>query len=116
MTAAEVRSVRSELIEFGSHALSHPSLPKLGPDEKRREISASLDACEAVAGARPTAFAYPYGDADPESERLAEEAGFVCACRADGGFVTRKSSSFSLPRMLVGNWNSAELARRLGRP
>jgi peptidoglycan/xylan/chitin deacetylase (PgdA/CDA1 family) len=112
----EVRAVRSDLVEFGSHALTHPSLPLLGPKQKAREITESIERCAELTGSEPRCFAYPFGDSDPQSEELVEQAGFLCACRADGDFVRRKSSRFALPRMLVGNWDSAGLARRLGRP
>ena len=39
-----------------------------------------------------------------------------CACKADGWFVTRNTNRFELPRIFVGNWESARLARQLGRP
>ncbi|WP_395624163.1 glycosyltransferase [Sphingomonas daechungensis] len=114
MTIDELRAVRSEFVEFGSHALSHPSLPSLPSAEKNREVAESLSACAQLTGSQPRAFAYPYGDLDAESEALVEQAGFLCACRADGGFVRPSSSIFALPRVLVGDWEASTLARRLG--
>lgn len=115
MTAEEVRNA-GETIDFGSHAVSHASLPLLNRKAKHGEINDSIEACAAITGRRPVCFAFPYGNSDRETEDLVEAAGFTCACKANGGFVTKKSSRFALPRMLVGNWNSAKLARRLGRP
>ena len=116
MTPKEVRATASDLISFGSHALTHPSLPRLAPGEQAHEIGDSVDKCAALAGVRPSSFAYPYGDYDPALDRLVEKAGFLCACRADGSFVTRNSNRFALPRIQAANSGTRELAQLLGRP
>jgi peptidoglycan/xylan/chitin deacetylase (PgdA/CDA1 family)/glycosyltransferase involved in cell wall biosynthesis len=116
LTREQIGQIRSDLVQFGSHGLTHPSLPRLGSAEKAREIRDSVDRCAQLTGVQPRSFAYPYGDFDPESEQLAEQAGFSCACKADGWFVTKNSSRFALPRIFVGNWDSSRLARQLGRP
>lgn len=116
MTRAELSRIVSEATEIGSHSLSHASLPHLDPDEKAREIQISRERCAELSGAEPRSFSYPYGDFDSESERLVQEAGYVCAVKADGWFVRRRTSRFALPRIFVGDWDSARLARRLGRP
>jgi glycosyltransferase involved in cell wall biosynthesis/peptidoglycan/xylan/chitin deacetylase (PgdA/CDA1 family) len=116
MTWTELSRILSEALEIGSHSLTHASLPHLDPDEKAREIQGSRERCAELSGAEPRSFAYPYGDFDSESERFAREAGYVCAVKADGWFVHRRTSRFALPRIFVGDWESARLARRLGRP
>lgn len=103
----------SSAIEFGSHALTHPSLPLLDAKEKRREISDSYSRCKALTGKPPAAFAYPYGDFDAESIGLVEQAGFVCACTTMAGFVGRRSHAFALPRLQVGNWDAGRLSDML---
>ena len=113
MNAAEVRSTASASIQFGSHALNHPWLTSLGPSAKAHEIVDSIGRCEAMTGSRPAAFAYPYGNFDEESEQLVEAAGFALACATGGTAVTPRSSLYALPRMQVGNWDSARLARAL---
>lgn len=116
LTRGEVQAMQSDLIEFGSHALTHASLPALPADQKAREIRLSIERCNDLTGTEPRSFAYPYGDFDPESAKLVEEAGFLCACRADGWFVRRRTSPFELPRIFVGNSGADQLARQLGRP
>ena len=114
ITSSEARVRSSDLLEWGSHALTHPSLPSLSSEEKRREIVQSVERCTELFGRVPKTFAYPYGDCDLESERLVGEAGFVCACTTENGTVTRSSSVLRLPRVQVGNWEVADLARVLG--
>ena len=116
MSPVEVQGSKSALIDFGSHALSHASLPSLAADEKAREIVESMEQCTKLVGARPRCFAYPYGNYDADSARLAQQAGYDCAVKAEGRFVGRRSNPFALPRLFVGNWSRIELARQLGRP
>ena len=113
MTAAEARSA-SSILDFGSHALTHSSLPSLSSSAKAREILESRIRVEALAGARPTCFAYPFGDADSECESLVEEAGFDSACVTGERAVTSNSRLYALPRKGVGNFGSEGLARLLG--
>lgn len=111
MTPNEVRSVCSDKIQFGSHSLSHPSLPRLPRAQKRTEIQESLDRCEALTGRRPRAFAYPFGEFDRESETLVEQAGFTCACTAKYKAATPESRRYALPRLMVGNITAGTLKR-----
>jgi peptidoglycan/xylan/chitin deacetylase (PgdA/CDA1 family) len=113
MTKAQVRSIASEEIEFGSHALTHASLPHLSSDERAREILESAGACEALTGTRPTTFAYPYGDFDDQCEALVREAGYECACTIESSAVRTSSRLFALPRIQVGDWSGRELAKVL---
>lgn len=116
MNREEIDRTRSALVGFGSHALTHASLPALALEEKAEEIRLGLRKFEELTGEQATSFAYPYGHSDPESERLVREAGLNCACRADGGVLRRGSGRFALPRFPVLDWTAAELARHLGRP
>lgn len=116
MAPDEIRSLRSSPVTFGSHARSHTSLPSLSLEEQASEIAAGTKQCAELIGARPCAFAYPYGDSGPETEALVEAAGYAFAVRADGRFVSRRSRRFALPRLFVGDWDQTELAWQLGRP
>lgn len=113
MTVQEIRSVGGP-VEFGSHALTHRSLPALDAADRALEISESLDRCEALAGYRPRSFAYPFGDADAECIRLVEEAGFECACITGERNVSPNADVYALPRIGVGNFPVAMLPQLLG--
>lgn len=113
MTQSELRSIRSDWIEFGSHALTHASLPGLTSAEKAREIRDSVGACEELTGTRPRSFAYPFGDLDRECQALVAEAGFACACGVEPRAVAANDDLFALPRIKVGNWGWRELSQRL---
>ena len=109
MTPAQARSIRSQRIEFGSHALTHSSLPHLPAADKAREIRESAGACAAVTGVSPLSFAYPFGDFDAECEALVGDSGFVCACTAECRPVRPADSRFALPRIQMGNWTAHRL-------
>jgi peptidoglycan/xylan/chitin deacetylase (PgdA/CDA1 family) len=113
MTAADARALASDRLQFGSHALSHASLPHLSPRERAREIRESARACEALTGVRPASFAYPYGDYDEECEALVKDAGYQCACTIEESAVRRHSRLFALPRLQIGDWSARELAKVL---
>ena len=115
LTPEQVRSVSSNALAFGSHGLTHPSLPALSDKEKLREITDSRARCAALTGTLPAAFAYPFGEWDATSRRRVEEAGYACACATSDLFVTGRSETFSLPRLNVGNWEPGRLRDMLGR-
>jgi peptidoglycan/xylan/chitin deacetylase (PgdA/CDA1 family) len=114
MTSAEIRSANTTL-QFGSHALTHSSLPALTSSAKAREIQQSRDRVEALTGICPTSFAYPFGDADKECESLVEEAGYTSACVTGERAVATGSRLFALPRKGVGNFGADGLADLLGK-
>lgn len=113
MSVKQARAIASEGLQFGSHAMTHPWLTCLDEAEKEREILDSVAQCREIVGTAPRTFAYPYGNFDAESERLAEAAGFVCACATGNSAVTLRSGLFALPRVQVGNWTGVQLARAL---
>jgi len=113
MAPEDVRGIAGSIIDFGSHSLSHPWLTSLSSAEKATEISESAEACAALTGSRPTTFAYPFGDFDDESRRLAEGSGYACACSTETATVGADSPQFALPRVQVGNWSARRLQRVL---
>jgi peptidoglycan/xylan/chitin deacetylase (PgdA/CDA1 family) len=110
----QIRSLGGSAISFGSHGLTHPSLPKLDATEKLREVRESLHRCEGLTGTAPAAFAYPFGDLDQASIEFVELAGYACGCATGDRFVSDRSDPFALPRLNVGNWDVAILRDMLG--
>jgi peptidoglycan/xylan/chitin deacetylase (PgdA/CDA1 family) len=104
MTSKELKTIASDRFKIGSHAMTHPSLTALPASEGLAEIRLSVAAAEAVTGQRPSAFAYPYGEYDPDLEATVQACGFECACTVDRGPVSPGSRPFALPRLGIGNW------------
>lgn len=115
MTQREVKALSSDLIEIGSHTVTHPALPCLDRERKRWEIMESRRACAEIVGKSPTSFAYPNGQYDADSLQAVRDAGFSIACTVHAAPATPRSAPLELPRIHVRNWNGEEFARRLSR-
>jgi peptidoglycan/xylan/chitin deacetylase (PgdA/CDA1 family)/glycosyltransferase involved in cell wall biosynthesis len=71
--------------EIGAHTLTHPHLASLPAAAAAHEMAASKAELERRLGAEVISFAYPYGDLNAETKRLAAEAGFTYAVATDSG-------------------------------
>jgi peptidoglycan/xylan/chitin deacetylase (PgdA/CDA1 family)/glycosyltransferase involved in cell wall biosynthesis len=71
--------------EIGAHTLTHPRLASLPAAEAAHELTQSKAELERRLGITVLSFAYPYGDLNAETKRLAAEAGFTYAVATDSG-------------------------------
>ena len=86
--------------EVGSHTLSHPHLPRLGPEQLRQELSDSrrriierLGSCETLA--------YPFGSWNAEVEAAAADCGYRFAFTLPTRSGQRDASPLSIPRINI---------------
>jgi peptidoglycan/xylan/chitin deacetylase (PgdA/CDA1 family) len=114
LSADDICRLAESGIEIGSHTVTHPILGTLQPEDARREIVGSKSALELVLGRPVQAFAYPFGspglDFKPRDEALVRESGYSLAFAVEGGFVTRASARFALPRVGIGRMTRAQFA------
>ena len=75
MTCDELRSLPG-LIEFGSHALSHPHLTKIDAARLREEVTTSRQKLAALIGSQVSLLAFPYGDYDDRVVGTCRQAGY----------------------------------------
>ncbi len=107
MTPAELNLLEaSPLASLGAHTISHRAISRLPDQEVRDEMEASRDYVAMITGARPGAFAYPYGTREAVTQRqaaIAREVGFDIAVTTQPGVVTSHSidSITYLPRLSV---------------
>jgi peptidoglycan/xylan/chitin deacetylase (PgdA/CDA1 family) len=113
MSEDELAALAAGPVEIGAHTLTHPSLPGLSAEDRRREIAGGRKRLEELAGRRVDAFAYPYGDYDAATVRLVKRSGFRTACTIHENRLSRLSSAFLLPRFPVRDWSADELEQRL---
>lgn len=115
MSSAQIAELLANgSVELGGHTISHPVLPSLSVDEQRREVAEGKAACDALSGRRVAGFAYPYGEFDEQSARLARDCGFEWACSTEAKGLGRPLTDlFLLPRIQVMDWNGESFARAL---
>jgi peptidoglycan/xylan/chitin deacetylase (PgdA/CDA1 family) len=117
MTESEVRDLAADdLFEIGGHTATHPLLPSLTPDERRRDILNGKTACERVTGKVAVGFAYPHGASDADTKAAVAECGFQWACTTQARPVAASERDwYALPRIAVGNWDRAAFEQALWR-
>ena len=101
------------LVEIGSHAVTHTPLPTLAWHMQREEIQHSKASLERLLGHPVTSFCYPYGAYAAETIGLVRDTGFVCACTTHPGTIGRHVDPLQLPRVHVEDWDGEEFAKRL---
>jgi peptidoglycan/xylan/chitin deacetylase (PgdA/CDA1 family) len=104
---------QGNLVDVGSHTVTHPLFPALSLRMQRGEIQRGKAYLESVLGRPVTSFCYPYGAYTAETVNLVREAGFVCACSTSPGTVGRCTDRLQLPRVCIEDWDGDELAKRL---
>jgi peptidoglycan/xylan/chitin deacetylase (PgdA/CDA1 family) len=75
MTCDELRSL-PELIELGSHSLSHPHLTRIDAARLREEVDTSRHKLAELLGSDVSLLAFPYGEYDDRVVDTCSEAGY----------------------------------------
>jgi len=81
----EIRHLRREGVEFGSHSATHPALNTLSPEEIVREGARSKAILDRNFSDPVRAFAYPYGAEDRVVQHLIGACGYIygLSCRPE---------------------------------
>jgi peptidoglycan/xylan/chitin deacetylase (PgdA/CDA1 family) len=110
-----VALAEGDLIEIGSHTVTHPHFPTLPVSLQRDEIMQSKASLEELLGSPVKGFAYPYCLYTAETVSLVKEAGYAyaCACATTPCIIYRKADHFELPRMLAEDWDGEVFAKKL---
>jgi peptidoglycan/xylan/chitin deacetylase (PgdA/CDA1 family) len=90
-------------VDFQSHTLLHPCLPRCSRSEAQKEIAHSRDVLRRQYGLEVNAIAYPYGDYSDRDIELCRQAGYDCGITVDFGFNTVKTDLFRLKRLSVND-------------
>ncbi|HET8695398.1 MAG TPA: polysaccharide deacetylase family protein [Aquabacterium sp.] len=101
MDAAAVRELRREGCEFGSHAMTHPRLSRLSPNDQRSEIVDSKKSLEDLLGEPVPHFCYPYGDYSLRTRDLVQEAGYETATTCIRGAANLSENPYELTRKAI---------------
>lgn len=107
---------RGELIEIGSHTVTHALLSAQPMDTQKREIVQSKNLLEDLLGHPIQSFSYPYGGRGMftgKTVEMVKEAGITTACANYGSTLIRSADPYRLPRVLVRNWDIGVFSSRM---
>jgi peptidoglycan/xylan/chitin deacetylase (PgdA/CDA1 family) len=98
-------------VNFQSHTLFHPFLPRCTDEEAEQEIGGSKRLLEQEFGLKINAFSFPNGDYSPRDIELCKKAGYSCAITLIPGYNTPNTDLFRLKRVSANDTeNLYELA------
>ena len=100
LTRGEIEEL-SSCVDFQSHTVSHPVLPKCSNEKAEYKIFASKQDIEREYGFDVYALSYPNGDYSDREISLAKSAGYQCAVTADAGFNSDQTDPFRLKRINI---------------
>lgn len=80
MTWDEIRTMRGEGIDFGSHTRTHASLSTIPEEQAAWEIGTSKQIIEDGLGGPIALLAYPYERYTPAVQRITGQCGYLGAC------------------------------------
>ncbi len=90
-------------INFQSHTLFHPILPKCTYDVAKSEIGMSKEILETQFNLSINAISYPNGDYSDRDIELSKQAGYKCGLTVDYGYNTLDTDPFKLKRFSVND-------------
>jgi peptidoglycan/xylan/chitin deacetylase (PgdA/CDA1 family) len=90
-------------VDFQSHTMFHPVLPRCTDAEARKEIFESKQQLEEAFQLNINTISYPNGDYSVRDIQMAKAAGYSCGITVDYGFNTTKTDLFRLKRISVND-------------
>jgi peptidoglycan/xylan/chitin deacetylase (PgdA/CDA1 family) len=117
LTWTELKELRSNGIQIGSHTVTHPELALMDPAGIDDEIGRSKQTIEDKIGAPVKSFSYPY--AFPEANRTLvallaqtlEKYGYENGVSTILGTARRNNNRFFIPRIPVNTWDDLRFFR-----
>jgi len=117
LTWGEVRELRNQGIEFGSHTVTHPQLHDLGRDTIKEEVTRSRQTLEQELGWPTGSFAYPYAFPEPDTDfkqrlrGMLQEAGYTNGVCTTIGRADCTSDVFFMERLPMNSGDDLALFR-----
>lgn len=95
-------------VDFQSHGLFHPCLPKCDDKTAKDEVQKSKTQIESMLGKPVYAFCFPNGDYSCRDIEYIKKAGYACALTVDFGYNNKATDIFRLKRISVNHTNSVD--------
>jgi peptidoglycan/xylan/chitin deacetylase (PgdA/CDA1 family) len=99
----EVKALREQGVEFGSHTCSHRKLSELATVEADHELRVSHEAVDAHLSQHTMPLAFPYGSYSEAVIAMARKLPYTCALTTDAGTNGPATDLFLLRRNLIGD-------------
>ena len=103
MSPQQIRAMEHAGMEFGSHSLSHRSLPQLTDSELAEELTRSREVLGSIVERPLAVLAYPYGDANERVKRAVQRAGYSAALAVNSGPLAIETDRYEIRRVRVTN-------------
>jgi peptidoglycan/xylan/chitin deacetylase (PgdA/CDA1 family) len=114
LNAGELREMRENGMEIGSHTVNHVRLTEADDAHLIQELTDSRATLEDLLGAAVGSFAYPYGAWDTRCAEAVQQAGYAAACTTRTGWALRDNTPYQLRRLTVSNTDTlSRFARKL---
>jgi poly-beta-1,6-N-acetyl-D-glucosamine N-deacetylase len=115
LSAEEITEMRP-YVDFQSHTVFHPCLPRCSTERVGIEIEASKDQLRQRLGIESCALSYPNGDHSPQVRKITRDTGYECGITLDPGFNDGRTDLFALKRisMLDGSSLSEAVVKASG--
>jgi peptidoglycan/xylan/chitin deacetylase (PgdA/CDA1 family) len=96
----EIRSIKNEGIEIGSHSANHPVLSNnLDLESIKHELKRSGEEIEKETGKFPLAISYPFGMYNNEAKKIAKEVGYKMGLTVFPKQYSSTEDQFEIPRI-----------------
>ncbi|MGF2412911.1 polysaccharide deacetylase family protein [Ferruginibacter sp.] len=105
MTWDDLRTLKNEPVEIGSHTLTHPPLATIDNQvELEKEIRISGEIIQQQLGYFPTTISYPVGSYNKKVKEVAKQAGYKIGLAVDQKlYNSQKQDLFEVPRIELYN-------------
>lgn len=124
LSASKLRLLAAEGCGIGAHGFYHEYMSekawRRGPNKVKTEATRPGIEIEKLTGKRPALFAYPFGVASTEAEKLLREQGYEWAFLAGDkmvwvDFTDPALDHLAVPRFIVYHWNLDQLMQALAK-
>jgi len=101
MTLEQLSQLPRELVEIGSHTVTHANLATLSAAQVRRELEDSKCQLEAALDRPIETFSVPFGERHPQTLRIAREAGYTTVVTCEPQVVRPGDATLGVGRFKV---------------
>ena len=115
MTWDEIRELKSQGVQFGSHTVTHPQLKDMTPEEVKYELEMSKAHLEEQLGEPINAFCYPYAFPEEDvdfTQNLREimlNAGYSYATGTRIGTLKKGDDPYFIKRIPMNSYDDVML-------